>query len=210
MLKELSRAITSYLTEPSLSLPLPDDVHSAIDAYLDKQKTYDDAVADRLQEDLVGIFEKHVRGRTAATGPWMGILSRIQWALQSPEKILFWFDACQDILDNTPLDKGVVKETIAAMMNTASLADKCQSSQEGDPAPSPIIERLLSIWIDKFYPAYIEGSKFVEYNEKMLRGALGHYAKKRPKVRAFYNWLRPIAQVLMFCRSSLLLSTITF
>ena len=210
MLKELSKAITSYLAEPSLSLPLPDDVNSAIDGYLDRHQTYDDAVADRLQEELVGIFENYVRGRSAATGPWMGILSRIQWALQSPEKILYWFDACQNILDNTPLDKGVVKETIAAMMNTASLADKCQSSQEGDPAPSPIIERLLSIWIDKFYPAYIEGSKFVEYNEKMLRGALGHYAKKRPEVRTFSRRLRPIAQMLMPRRSSLLPSITTF
>ncbi|KAJ2971900.1 hypothetical protein NQ176_g7466 [Zarea fungicola] len=177
--KDLSKAITSYITEPAL--PLPDDVKDAIEAYLDKHETYDDAIADRLQEELVFIFEKHVRGNSAATGPWMAILRRIQMALQSPEKVLFWFDACQKILDDTPLDKSVVKETIFAMMNTAVLAERLQDSFEGDSTSNPIIDRLLAIWIDNFFPAHIEGNKALEHNEHLLRDALGQFGRRKPK-----------------------------
>ncbi|KAJ3480604.1 hypothetical protein NLG97_g8036 [Lecanicillium saksenae] len=177
--KDLSKVITAYIAEPAL--PLPDDVKAAIDAYLDKHETYDDAVADRLQEDLVGIFEKYVRGNASATGPWMAVLRRVQMALQSPEKVLFWFDACQNILDNTPLDKAVVKETISAMMNTALLAEKLQDSFEGGSASNPIIDRLLSIWIDNFFPAHIEGNKSLEHNEQLLRDALGQFGRRKPK-----------------------------
>lgn len=179
--KDLCKVITAYLAEPAL--PLPDDVKAAIDAYLDKHETYDDAVADRLQEELVAIFEKYVRGNVSATGSWMAVLRRIQTALQSPEKVLFWFDACQHILDNTPLDKAVVKETIAAMMNTALLAEKLQDSFEGDLISNPIIDRLLTIWIDNFYPAHIEGNKSLEHNEQLLREALGQFGRRKPKVR---------------------------
>ncbi|TQV96089.1 hamartin [Cordyceps javanica] len=177
--KDLCKIITAYIVEPAL--PLPDDVKAAIDAYLDKHETYDDAVADRLQEDLVAIFEKYVRGNTPATGPWMAVLRRIQMALQSPEKVLFWFDACQHILDNTPLDKAVVKETISAMMNTALLAEKLQDSFEEESTSNPIIDRLLSIWIDNFYPAHIEGNKSLEHNEQLLREALGQFGRRKPK-----------------------------
>ncbi|OAR01635.1 hypothetical protein LLEC1_03138 [Akanthomyces lecanii] len=177
--KDLCKVITTYLAEPAL--PLPDDVKAAIDAYLDKYETYDDAVADRLQEELVAIFEKYVRGNASATGSWMAVLRRIQTALQSPEKVLFWFDACQHILDNTPLDKAVVKETIAAMMNTALLAEKLQDSFEGDLISNPIIDRLLKIWIDNFYPAHIEGNKSLEHNEQLLREALGQFGRRKPK-----------------------------
>ncbi|KAM3555100.1 hypothetical protein ARSEF4850_006164 [Beauveria asiatica] len=177
--KDLCKVITAYIVEPAL--PLPDDVRAAIDAYLDKHEIYDDSVADRLQEDLVAIFEKYVRGNTSATGPWMAVLRRIQMALQSPEKVLFWFDACQNILDNTPLDKAVVKETIAAMMNTALLAEKLQDSFEKESTSNPIIDRLLSIWIDNFYPAHIEGNKSLEHNEQLLREALGQFGRRKPK-----------------------------
>lgn len=163
-------------------MPLPDDVKTAIETYLDKHEPYDDAVADRLQEDLVAIFDKYVRGNASATGPWMAILRRIQMALRSPEKVLFWFDACQTILDDTPLDKSVVKETIAAMMNTALLAEKLQDSFEGDSTSNPIIDRLLAIWIDNFYPAHIEGNKSLEHNEQLLRDALGQFGRRKPKV----------------------------
>ncbi|OAA68943.1 hamartin [Cordyceps fumosorosea ARSEF 2679] len=177
--KDLCKIITAYIAEPAL--PLPDDVKAAITAYLDKHETYDDAVADRLQEELVSIFDKYVRGNATATGPWMAVLRRIQMALQSPEKVLFWFDACQNILDNTPLDKAVVKETIAAMMNTALLAEKLQDSFDEDLTSNPIIDRLLSIWIDNFYPAHIEGNKSLEHNEQLLREALGQFGRRKPK-----------------------------
>lgn len=139
-------------------------------------------MADKLQEELISIFEKHVVSNPAATGPWMGILRRLQWGVQSPEKVLYWFDACQRILDNTPLEKEVVGETIKAMMNTIAVAEKYQASHENDPGANPIIDRLLAIWTDKFYPAMIEGNKAVENNERMLREALELFGKKRTKV----------------------------
>ncbi|EGX92751.1 hamartin [Cordyceps militaris CM01] len=175
----LPRRHCTYLIEPVL--PLSDDVKTAIDAYLNKHETYDDTVADRLQEELVSIFDKYVRGNASATGPWMAVLRRIQMALQSPDKVLFWFDACQNILDNTPLDKAVVKETISAMMNTALLAEKLQDSFEEDWTSNPIIDRLLSIWIDNFFPAHIEGNKSLEHNEQLLREALGQFGRRKPK-----------------------------
>lgn len=112
----------------------------------------------------------------------MAVLRRIQMALQSPEKVLYWFDVGQTMLDNTPLDKAVVKETIFAMMNTALLAEKLQDSFEGDSTSNPIIDRLLAIWIDNFYPAHIEGNRALEHNEQLLREALGQFGRRKPKV----------------------------
>ena len=114
----------------------------------------------------------------------MGILRRLQPALQSAEKILFWFDACLQILDNTPLDKDVVKETVQAMMNTVKVAEFIQESYEGEL--NPIIDRFFSIWLDRFYTAVAEGNKAIENNEKLLRDALVHFGKRRPKV----GWMK--------------------
>lgn len=155
---------------------------ATIEAYIDKHEKYDDAVGDKLQDELIAIFEKHVLGKPEATGPWMGILRRLQWGVQSPQKVLYWFDAAQRILDSTPLEKEVVSETIKAMMNTIAVADKYQDSQTGEPGPNPIIDRLLAIWIEKFYPAVMEDNKAGAHNEKMLREALELFGKKRTKV----------------------------
>lgn len=182
-LKDLSKAVNSFIVDPKL--PLPDSLTATIDAYVEKhQRAADDSASDRLQEELETTFEKHVRHNPNATGPWMGILRRLQPALQSAEKILFWFDACLQILDNTPLDKDVVKETVQAMMNTVKVAEFIQESYEGEL--NPIIDRFFSIWLDRFYTAVAEGNKAIENNEKLLRDALVHFGKRRPKV----GWMK--------------------
>ena len=79
-MKELSKAITAFIPEPTL--PLPDELVETIAAYLRRHPKYDDAAADRLQEELLSIFDKHAKGNPAASGqPRTAMPSRrVSWS----------------------------------------------------------------------------------------------------------------------------------
>lgn len=177
-LKELSKAIQASISRPTL--PLLDSLVDTIAAYLERQDSYGESAADRLQEELLAIFDKMVKGTPAASGPWIAILRRLMPALQSPARILPWFDVCKGFLDRMGLDKLAVDETVSALMDLVAFTDDLDIAA-GDSATNPIIDCLFAIWVKRFYPALAEGIAIHEKNERLVRQALKAFGKKRPK-----------------------------
>ncbi|KAK2595932.1 hypothetical protein QQS21_006527 [Conoideocrella luteorostrata] len=178
-LKEFTKAINTFIGDPSL--PLPDALLDTIAAFLQRREEYTDAAADQLQENLSSIFDKRVKGNDQAAGPWIAILRRLLPVLQTPERILPWFDACKGILDRDDIDKYVVDETVAALMDLVTLIDEFQVTFAADSAASRVIHRLFELWLNRFYPALLEGNTSSGYNERLLRLSLCNFGKKRPK-----------------------------
>lgn len=180
-LKELSKAISAFIVEPSV--PLPDDLIETIAAYLRRHPKYEEAAADRLQEELMSIFDKHVRGNLAATSAWIGILRRLLPMIQTNERVLTWLESLKGVLSTRPThDKGIVEETIAALMDLVTLADEYQDVSEGDQTLNPIMHHIFYIWMSRFYPGYVSGLAGMEHNERMFRQALVQFGKRRPQV----------------------------
>lgn len=179
-LKELSKAIKDFIVEPTV--PLPDDLTETIAGYLRRREKYDEAASDRLQEELLLIFDKNVRGNTAAAGAWLSILRRLFTVLRTPERILVWLDACKGILDKTGFDKNVVAEAMEILNEIVTISDDYHDGIGKDSATNPLIDRLFEIWMDEFHPARFEGYQPSEHSEKMISDALGQFGKKRPKV----------------------------
>ncbi|KAL6814137.1 Hamartin domain-containing protein [Trichoderma camerunense] len=178
-LKELSKAIKDFIVEPTV--PLPDDLTETIAGYLRRREKYDEAASDRLQEELLLIFDKNVRGNTAAAGAWLSILRRLFTVLRTPERILVWLDACKGILDKTGFDKNVVAEAMEILNEIVTISDDYHDGIGKDSATNPLIDRLFEIWMDEFHPARFEGYQPSEHSEKMISDALGQFGKKRPK-----------------------------
>jgi hypothetical protein len=167
-------------------VPLPDEIIGTIAAYLRRHEKYDDAASDRLQEELLLIFDKNVRGNTAASGAWLSILRRLLPVLRTPERILVWLDACKGILDKTGFDKNIVSEAMEILKDIVTIADEYHDGAGNDFASNPLIDRLFEIWMDEFQPARFEGSQASEHSEKMISDALWQFGKKRPKVCIIY------------------------
>lgn len=173
--------ISAFIPEPTL--PLPDELVETIAAYLRRHPKYDEAAADRLQEELLSIFDKHVKGNLAASGAWIAILRRLLPMIQTPERVLMWLDQLKGILtQRTSHEKGIVDETVAGLMDLVALADEYQDIAEGDTTINPIIHELFSKWMDRFYPGLVDGIQSMEFNERMFRDALTSFGKRRPQV----------------------------
>ncbi|KAK7432643.1 hypothetical protein QQZ08_000852 [Neonectria magnoliae] len=178
-LKDLSKAIVAFLAEPTA--PLPDDLSQVIDAYLRRHPKYDDAVADRLNEDLLFIFDRHVKDTPAAYAPWLAILRRLLPTLRTPDRIFAWWDSCAALSAKASPEKGVVAESLASIMDILSLAEETSESSEENLFSNPLIDRLLTGWMDKLYPAASRGVASADYNEKLTRESLIQFGTRHPK-----------------------------
>ncbi|RFU72240.1 tuberous sclerosis 1 [Trichoderma arundinaceum] len=178
-LKELSKAIKEFIVEPTV--PLPDDLIETIAAYLRRHEKYDEAASDRLQEDLLLIFDKNVRGNPTASGAWLSILRRLLTVLRTPERILVWLEACKGILDKTGFDKNIVTEAMETLKEIVAISDEYHDDVGKDSASNPLVDRLFEIWMDEFRPARFEGFQPAEHVEGMISDALWQFGKKRPK-----------------------------
>lgn len=166
-------------------MPLPDEIVGTIAAYLRRHEKYDDAASDRLQDELLLIFDKNVRGNPSASCAWMGILRRLLRVLKTPERILVWLEACKGILDKTDFNKNIVTEAMDTLNEIVAIADEYHDGAGNDFASNPLIERLFEVWMEDFQPAQFEGFQPAEHTQKMIGDALGQFGKKRPKARIF-------------------------
>ncbi|KAF5017900.1 hypothetical protein F66182_10147 [Fusarium sp. NRRL 66182] len=178
-LKDLSKAIVAFLAEPTPSLP--DNLTQTIDAYLRRHQKHDDAAADRLQDELFSIFDKHVKDTHAAFAPFLAILRQLLSTLQTPERIFAWWDACSALLTTSSLEKGVVEESFNCIMEIVSIAEQNHDTSDADLASNPLIDRLFSGWMERLYPATTEGLASLQSNEKITREALVQFGKKHPR-----------------------------
>ncbi|CAM1511220.1 Fc.00g087330.m01.CDS01 [Cosmosporella sp. VM-42] len=178
-LKELSKAIVTFL--PEATLPLPEDLSEVIRAYRRRHIKHDDAASDRLQEELYIIFDKYVKHNPTARAPWLAILRRLFSVLRTPDRIFALWDTCTNLLDKTNPEKDVVDESSAGMMDIIKLAEEYTDSDEGDLSSDPLIDRLVTTWMDNLYPATSEGDMSTDYSERLTRDALVTFGKRHPK-----------------------------
>ncbi|KAF5674494.1 tuberous sclerosis 1 like [Fusarium heterosporum] len=178
-LKDLSKAIVAFLAEPAASLP--DELIQTIDTYLRRYQKQDDAAADRLQEELFSIFDKHVKDRPVAFAPFLTILRQLLPTLRTPERIFAWWDSCSTLLAKSSPEKSVVEESLANIMEIISIAEENHDSSDTDLASNPLIDRLFTGWMERLYPSVAEALTNLEPNERITREALVQFGKRHPR-----------------------------
>lgn len=165
---------------PDASLPLPDDLVQVIDAYLEKHS--DEGPSERLQEELLSIWEKSVEGSTSSHASWLAILRRLLPALKNPAYLVEWWNRVQEpVLDHLAEDKTLAAEAWANTIAVLTCDDDDNGSE--DQSVGQLAVRLLNIWMQSIQLASQEDNSAVYFKAKLVRGGLLSYGKKRPKVR---------------------------
>ncbi|KAI8259492.1 Tuberous sclerosis 1 protein-like protein [Colletotrichum sp. SAR11_239] len=180
-LKDLSKALTSFLSA-SPSLPLPDDITQVIEAYLNKHEEYSDSSSDRLQDDLLGLYENHVKGTPSKYAVFIHIFRLLVPVLRTPARLFKWWDILNDpVLENFTREKGLMEESHNATLEVLMLGHVDNDDSTAEPTVNPFAQRLLSSWKDKYYKTQSGNDLTGESSERAIRQALLTYGKKRPK-----------------------------
>ncbi|KAK3943888.1 tuberous sclerosis 1 protein [Diplogelasinospora grovesii] len=177
--KDLIRAIQGYIQTPSL--PLPDELYCVIDAYLDKHENPEDGAADRLNDELLPIYEKSVHDCPEKYAAFLAVLRGLRPAMRTPARILVWWDRLLDpILDYLDREKGLGKEVLSNILDLVSNYEAESPADSSGAGLGPYIDRMLSRWMQ--FQTGKSGSSFSgDFKEAMVKRALfvlGHKDSK--------------------------------
>ncbi|EEY14791.1 conserved hypothetical protein [Verticillium alfalfae VaMs.102] len=193
-LKDLSKAINAYYSNAP-TLPLPDELTRAIEAYLDKHEKFDDQTSEKLHDELQAIYNSHVAGQPSRYASFIAIFRRFVTVIRTPARLFHWWDIMGESVEmNAVQEKGLLAESAAGTMDLLMMGDVDEQENKADGAVNPFAERLYLAWMDKHRP--IESSQGDESDigggstERPMREGLIAWGKKKPKTPLFGNLLR--------------------
>ncbi|KAL1901555.1 hypothetical protein Cpir12675_000424 [Ceratocystis pirilliformis] len=150
--KELCQALNAFIINPTL--PLPEDLNAVFDAFYRKHDKYDDSNADRLQDELQVIWDKHVASDPQRYAPFVAICSRLFQALHTTERIFYWWDLTLQHMANQMIkDKSLQAESYQALLQLLVAENDQDQTSEDDAAAEtasrsmPFLDRLLHTWL---------------------------------------------------------------
>ncbi|KAM0328064.1 hypothetical protein ACHAQA_005466 [Verticillium albo-atrum] len=185
-LKDLCKAIHGYYSNtPTPTLPLPDDLNQAIEAYLSKHEKFDDQNAEKLNDELQSIYHSYVAGQPSRYASFIAIFRRFIAVLRTPARLFHWWDIMGDPVEmNAVQEKGLLAESAAGTMEMLMMGDIVEQEGKAEGAVNPFAERLYLAWMDKHRPVEsTEGESDFggDSTERPMREGLIAWGKKRPK-----------------------------
>lgn len=180
--RELAKFIISFLHEPVL--PLPPEPVTIIGAYLEKHEKLDDAASDRLNDELLAMYQNHVLGSPTKYAAFLAILRLLRPAIRTPSRVLQWWDRLiEPILDSLAQEKGLAHEAVKHITDLLDFEDAESLAEDAEPGLNSFAQRLLNWWIEHDSALDVEDVAVGDLKERFVQKALLTLAKKDPKVK---------------------------
>ncbi|KAK3390924.1 Hamartin protein-domain-containing protein [Podospora didyma] len=181
--KDLAKAISSFLQKPVL--PLPDELHAVIGSYLSKQQGVDSAAADRLNDELLSIYEKVVQGRPDKYAAFLVVLQELHPALQTPARVFEWWDKLLDpVLEAVSQERGLAREVLNHTLALLSMEEGHDPANWSVAGSAPFMDRLLARFLEVTRTAEKDELTWIPADNlkaTMINEALMVFGKNDPK-----------------------------
>lgn len=184
-MKELSKAIG--LSIPNETLPLPDDLLEIIQTYLDKHNPIEDSDSQRLQDELLGIYQKDVKDSPKRYPVFLAILRHLRPAISTSSRVLQWWEALVvPVLDHLTEEKGLAAETREILLDILAYDTDDGEDGESGITSAVLAGKLLEIWLRKNANS-VEAEPKEKFLEEQIQQILMEFGRKRPKACSQYS-----------------------
>ncbi|KAL5330382.1 hypothetical protein ACEPPN_003909 [Leptodophora sp. 'Broadleaf-Isolate-01'] len=179
-LKDLSRSITA--SAATLTLPLPNDLSQVITAYLDKHAEYDDSDSQRLQEELLTIYQSSILPHPTRLAPFLAILRTLKPNIRGSGRLLQWWDKLSGpIIIHLGVEKGLAFEARDTLLGILIYDEEEEELlKDAKTTSAAVAENLMSTWLVKSKLALDEFNDHAKFVESQIQLILLAFGKRRP------------------------------
>ncbi|ORY16743.1 Hamartin protein-domain-containing protein [Clohesyomyces aquaticus] len=90
-MREVVKALTSTFSAPTTPYPLPDELHQTVEAFLDRYHDIEEHDSQRLHEDLLSLYRRHVAGVPEKHGSFLNALRLVRPAITGEARLDEWW-----------------------------------------------------------------------------------------------------------------------
>jgi hypothetical protein len=180
-LKELVKAVGSFLRAPTL--PLPDDLLQIIESFLYKRADkLDESTSDKVHDELLSIFRHDIAHEPIRYAAFIAILRRLRPLIGQPGKVVQWFELLLPVLKHLSQEKDLAAESRGVLLDILTADDGNDASSFAGGAAALIAEKVVLLWLQEVEALRKTPNALQDLKEKQLRETLMLYGKKKPKV----------------------------
>ena len=188
-LKELSKALTSVLSPTIPPYPLPNELQDTVQIFLDKHSNITDQDSQRLQDELLTLYNKWVAEDERKHATFLACLRLLSPGIRGTDRLLEWWNMLlRPTLESLGQHKGVVSDAREILLSLLVFEDDEDVNGEKARVSEMFTARLLDIYLEKTkMQASDEDTQTTEDHTASLIAhhlecVLVAFGKKRPKV----------------------------
>lgn len=151
---------------------------------MDKHAVYDDGDSQRLQEELLTIYQVSILDHPTRLAPFVAILRNLKPNIRGSGRLLQWWDRLSGpIIINLGVEKGLAFETRDILLGILIYDEEEEEHLKDAKASSAAVaENLMSTWLAKSKLALDELNEHARFVESQIQLILLAFGKRRPTV----------------------------
>jgi hypothetical protein len=217
-MRETVKALNTTFSAPNVPCPLPDELRTTIDNFLERYDNIDEHDSQRFHEDLFTLYQRQVASSPEKHGAFLAVLRRVRPAITGEARLTVWWNlVLKPTIDGTGHK---LQETEDAREFVLSiLVYDAGSDKDGEHA------RLSKLFTKRILDAYLARTNVPlsaedtispkdELLAQELESVLVAFGRKMPKVCTFCISAYRMANYCRYCfllsMSSLCRSSIAY
>ncbi|KAH7395234.1 Hamartin protein-domain-containing protein [Phaeosphaeria sp. MPI-PUGE-AT-0046c] len=186
-MREAVRALNTTFSAPTLTCPLPDELQTTIENFLERYDNIDDHDSQRFHEDLHTLYQRHVAPSPDKNGPFLEVLRMVRPALTGEVRLTVWWNlALKPTINGVGHKRQEIEDAREIMLTI--LVYNAETDKDGEQA------RLSKLFTKRILDAYLARTNVPlsaedtispenELLAQQLESVLVTFGRKMPKVR---------------------------
>ena len=180
------KALNATFSTASVLRPLPDELQATIENYLDKHAKIDDNDSQRLHEELLTLFYKHVATDPEKRAPFVRSLRHLRPALTGEARLLEWWElVVRPSIDAIGQKKSIIEEAKEFLLSILVYDVEENDAEDKARLSNKLLAIVIGIYLDRARMPTADGistSPEDEYIAHDLESILVAFGRKKPKV----------------------------
>jgi solute carrier family 25 protein 16 len=161
-----------------------------IQLYLDRHHNIEDHESQRLHDELLNLYNKHVAKDTDKHATFLAALRQLRPAIKGTTRLLEWWELLvRPTLDSLGHEKAVVSDAGGILLSVLVYEEDEDEGGEKARASTLFTQKLLEVYLDKTKLLTTgDGQRILPEDERYrfvsnhLESLLVSFGRKRPKV----------------------------
>jgi hypothetical protein len=184
-LKNATRALNAIFAEPELPYPFPDELERILELFVETHLDIDEHDSQKLHDELLWIFNKHVVGNQEKHGPFVATLRMLQPVIRGEKRLDDWWGlVIQPTIDAIGHKRDEIEDAREFLLGVLVFDVEDDPTGEKAAMSAQLQARLTDAYLARTRLPELDDmvSPEDEFLAHELEGILVAFGRKNPKV----------------------------
>ena len=177
--------------EPAIPLPLPDEIIQTIEAFLEAHHPIDDHDSQRVQDELLSIYHKHIPDAPEKHGAFVGALRYLRPAITGEKRLEEWWNlVIRPTIDAVGHKRETIEDAREFMLEVLVFDEDEDPCKEQARLSAHFTQRLLDAYLARTKIPFGDGAVISPEDDFIaheLEALLVAFGRRKPKVTSLQS-----------------------